>query len=320
MITTLRVAAIQMASENGAVRENLERAGRLVAEAANAGARLIVLPELFAAGYWLTEKAWEAAEPQGGMTEAWLREIAKQWKVYVGGSYLLARGEDFLNVFALANPAGEIAGRVPKRKPASFEAYLFAGEESTHLIDTDIGKVGVGICYDNAFRFLADAMIAGDADILLMPLSAPTPQRSWYFPRGRAEAYRASLQEGPRNLARILGIPTVLANKCGAWSTDLPVPLMSQTSQFDGMSSIVDAGGVPLAELADEERALVADVSLDRARKQKSLPVEALRHGRWIRKVPRELRMSWPFELLGRGSYARNTRRRAKAKAISLTH
>lgn len=69
------------------------------------------------------------------------------------------------------------AGRVPKQIPASFEAYLFRGKSSSHIIETEIGRIGVGICYDNAFRFLADALIVGDADILLNPYCAPTPQR-----------------------------------------------------------------------------------------------------------------------------------------------
>ena len=89
-----------------------------------------------------------------------------------------SRGEDFFNVFALATPGGQIAGRVPKQQAASVEAYLFRGQESSHIIETDLGRVGVGICYDNVFRFTADALIAGDADIAVMSYSAPTPQRT----------------------------------------------------------------------------------------------------------------------------------------------
>lgn len=175
---TLCVAAVQMISENGQREANLERASRLVQRASQDAAKLVALPELFSGGYWLTEKAWETAEPQDGPTEAWLRHTARRHAIWLGGSYLQARGEDFFNVFALATPNGDIAGRIPKQQAASIEAYLFRGEISSHIIATDLGRVGVGICYDNAFRYIADAFIKGDADIAVMPFSAPTPQRT----------------------------------------------------------------------------------------------------------------------------------------------
>jgi predicted amidohydrolase len=65
----LRVAAVQMVSKNGNAELNLERATNLVEEAMQAGAKLVVLPELFSAGYWLCEKAWDSAEPQGWHTK-----------------------------------------------------------------------------------------------------------------------------------------------------------------------------------------------------------------------------------------------------------
>jgi Carbon-nitrogen hydrolase len=61
----LRIAAVQMVSKNGNAELILERATNLVEAAAQAGAKLVVLPELFSAGYWLSEKAWDSAEPQG---------------------------------------------------------------------------------------------------------------------------------------------------------------------------------------------------------------------------------------------------------------
>ncbi len=182
---TLRVAAVQMVSANGERQANLQRAGRWVRQAAEAGAKLVALPELFSGGYWLNERAWDTAEPQDGPTEAWLRETAHRHGIYLGGSYLQARGEDFFNVFALATPAGQIAGRVPKQQAASVEAYLFRGQQSSHVIDTDRGRVGIGICYDNVFRFIAEACITRNADIAVMLFSAPTPQQAWYYRRRR---------------------------------------------------------------------------------------------------------------------------------------
>jgi N-carbamoylputrescine amidase len=313
----LRVAAVQMVSENGAREANLRRATRMVEEAAAAGAKLIALPELFSGGYWLCEKAWDTAEPQDGPTERWLRDTARRLGVYLGGSYLLARGEDFFNVFALASPAGTIAGHVPKQKPASVEAFLFRGRESSHIIETELGRIGVGICYDNLFRFLAEALIAGDADIALMSFSAPTPQRTWYYRRRSAEAFVASYRHGARNLARLLGIPAVQVNKSGRWQSELPAFFPAHDSKYHGQSEIADSNGESLAELADQEAVIVADVTLDPARKRRALPDVVTRHGRWIGSVPLEFRTYWIVEWLGRRSYERNPRRRAKARAVA---
>jgi N-carbamoylputrescine amidase len=312
----VRVAAIQMVSENGAVEANLHRATRMVEEAVCAGAQLIVLPELFSGGYWLCEKAWETAEPAGGKTERWLRDTAARLGVYLGGSYLLASGEDFLNMFALASPDGVIAGRVPKQIPASFEAYLFLGQESSHIIDTELGRIGVGICYDNAFRFMAEALVAGDADILLSPYCAPTPQQTWFYPRGRVEAFLASYRHGAQKYARLLGIPAVQVNKSGPWKSECPSFFPEQDSRFDGQSEIADSNGETLVELADQEAILVEDVTMDPARKVRKLPQEASVYGRWNGPVPWDFKMFWIVEALGHLSYRRNPRRREMAKVM----
>jgi N-carbamoylputrescine amidase len=313
----LRVAAVQMVSGNGERDANLERAGRLVQQASTAGATLVALPELFSGGYWLNEQAWDTAEPQDGPTENWLRATAHRHGIYLGGGYLQARGEDFYNIFALATPAGQIAGRIPKQQAASVEAYLFRGQESSHIIDTDIGRVGVGICYDNAFRFIADAMIAGDADIAVMPFSAPTPQQTWYYGRRQAEAFRASFRHSAQNYARMLGIPAIQVNKSGPWESQLPAFFPHQSSRYDGQSEIADSNGEIVAELAGHEAVITGDVTLNPALKIRTLGKEYARHGRWVAPVPVEFRFYRIIEALGARSYRANERRRAKALAIS---
>jgi N-carbamoylputrescine amidase len=314
---SLRVAAVQMVAVNGDRRANLERAENWVQQAAAARAQLVALPELFSGGYGLSEQAWEMAEPQDGPTESWLRQTAHRHGIYLGGSYLQARGEDFFNVFALAAPTGLIAGRVPKRQAASIEAYLFRGQASSHIIVTEIGRVGVGICYDNAFRYVPSAMIEGNADIAVMPFSAPTPQQTWYYRRKQAEAFRATFRHGAQNYARMLGIPAVQVNKSGPWKTPLPAFFPAQESKFDGQSEIADSNGEIVAELADQEAIIVGNVNLVPERKIRVLDKERARYGRWIAPVPLEFKLYRIIELLGARSYRLNPRRRAKALAAS---
>ncbi len=220
-------------------------------------------------------------------------------------------------MFALATPGGQIAGRVPKQQAASVEAYLFRGQESSHIIETDLGRVGVGICYDNVFRFTADALIAGDADIAVMSYSAPTPQRTWYYGPRRAAAFRASFRHGAQNYARMLGIPVVQVNKSGPWKSPLPAFFPPQDSRFDGQSEIADSNGEILAELADDEAVIGGTVTLDPTRKIRALGDEHTSHGRWIAPVPLEFRLYRLIEAMGARSYRSNPSRRARAMAVS---
>ena len=131
------------------------------------------------------------------------------------------------------------------------------------------------------------------------------------------EAYLASYRHGARNYARLLGIPAVQVNKCGSWKSELPAFFPAQDSRFHGQSEIADSSGETLAELADQEAAIVAQVTLDPARKVGCLPEEATRYGQWIAPVPADFKLFWIIEALGRRSYERNPRRRALARAAS---
>lgn len=89
---SLRLAAIQMVSENGHVAGNLARAAYWAEQAARQGAELVLLPELFSAGFELNARLWANAEPQNGPTERWLSDAAERHDFCIGGSFLERRG------------------------------------------------------------------------------------------------------------------------------------------------------------------------------------------------------------------------------------
>jgi len=174
----------------------------------------------------------------------------------------------------------------------------------------------VGICYDNAFRYVPEAFLEGDADIAVMCFSAPTPQCTWYYRQKNVDAFRASYRHGAQNYARMLGIPAIQVNKTGKWKSALPAFFPFQDSRFDGQSEIADSDGRIVAELAGEESVIVGTVTLDPARKKRALGEEYLRYGRWITAVPLEFKMYRLVETMGARSYRMNARRRAKAMAV----
>lgn len=304
----LRVAAVQMTSVNRAVEANLRRAEALAEKAAKQGAQLALLPELFAAGFELNEHAWETAEPQGGGIERWLCGTARRLNLYIGGSYLEARRGDFYDTFVLASPQGMVAGRVGKRHPCSIEAYIFKAAKGRQAIETELGRIGVMICYDSSLREVADAVIEEGADILLLPFSAPTPPKSLFHTQRKIDAYHASFRDGATQYARLLGIPAVMANKSGPWETTLPGFWPAQRSTFPGFSHIADSDGRELCRLGNDEGVIVAEVTLAPDRKPKRLPPERDKWKPWLGPVPFEFRLFAPIEALGRRWYGAGTR------------
>ncbi|MBN1259070.1 MAG: glycine--tRNA ligase, partial [Anaerolineae bacterium] len=314
----LRVAAIQMSSLEGAIAENLRRAEPHIADAVAQGAQLVLLPEFLPSGYVYTTDIWKAGEPATGPTVRWLRRQAQHWGIYLGTSFLEASGEDFFNTFVLAGPDGQERGRVRKQTPAAFEACFTRGDAGPHVIETEIGRVGVGICYENQLSFLPRLMAAQNVDLLLMPHSAPTPKANPLYPRRIVAHDEHALETLAVRYARMLGIPTIMANKCGPWDSPiLRLPMLTQHTYFPGFSAIADSDGAVKAQLGKEAGIIVETVTLDPARKVHTLPA---RRDRWARCEPAGKWMFAGIEALGRALYAASRKRRRSARAISASN
>ncbi|MBU1671319.1 MAG: carbon-nitrogen hydrolase family protein [Actinobacteria bacterium] len=312
---TVRAAAVQMESLNSAVERNLERATGFVEEAAARGARLIALPEFTATGYIFTKEIWDAAEPHDGPTARWLRETSSRLGVWIAAGFLEAEGDDFVNTYVLANPEGGEDGRVQKQTPAAAEAYFTEGRSGPHVIDSELGRIGVGICYENQLAFTPGLMTSQSVDLILMPHSAPLLQPRPFF-RWVNEGYEKALRGLAGLYAEQLGIPAVMVNKSGRWRSPIPfMPLLKQDSAFPGLSAIADSDGTVKAQLAEEEGVIVEDVTLDPGRKTGSWTGC---HGRWsMKETPPFIYALVAVEYMGRAWYAMSGDRKRRALEIS---
>lgn len=316
----LRVASVQMESENGNIAGNLKHATGFVEEAAKRGAKLILLPEFMATGYSFTEDIWDSGEPKEGPTVKWLKETSKRLGVWLGASYLEAEGEDFYNTFVLTNPQGKEDGRVRKQLPAGPEACFNAGGEAgPHIINTELGKIGVAICYENLFAYTVKNMFSNSADLMLQPLSAPTIVSTPKI----IQWYKDMIATLSTNYAKNLGIPAILSNKSGKWNSPVPhVPILSevfnlkeQVTHFCGFATIADSDGSLKAQLGIEEGIIVGDVIMDPALKKKSMPKT---YGKWaIPDKPILFKLAFLLEAVYASRYRSSKKRKLKAKAIS---
>jgi N-carbamoylputrescine amidase len=311
--TSLQVAAVQIDCLSGQVERNLRHAAELVEAAVKQKAQLILLPELMPSGYFLTEEIWECAEPANGPTCAWLTKLARQMGVYLGTSFLEAEGEDFYNTFALATPAGEIAGRVRKTPPASLEAYFYRSGNTPHVIETGLGRIGVGICYENLLFERLNHLVQSSVDLLLQPAAAGRlkPMRP-----GDLELFDRMVDRWAPRYARALGVPVVMANRSGRIQTPLPGGYGDFSSSFPGLSQIVDSDASVKAKLGEEEGVIVTEVCLDPGRKKTAKP--RCFGKMWALPVPWYAHI-WPdTQKEGQRAYAVNERRKERALQVSL--
>lgn len=193
--TCLRVAACQMVS-GADVEANLATARRLIAQAAEAGARLVALPEYFCLMGMNEADKLARREPLGaGPLQDFLAGEAARHGIWLaGGTIPLAAAEPgrVLNTTLVFNPRGERVARYDKIHLFAFsrgaesydEARTIApgGSVSTFTIEEASGlriKVGLSVCYDLRFPELYRAM--GRPDLILVPaaFTATTGRAHW---------------------------------------------------------------------------------------------------------------------------------------------
>jgi predicted amidohydrolase len=231
------VAATQMNANVALLVERLARAEQLVSAAAQQGAHLVVLPELFNLGYAYNAANYARAETLRGPTIGWLRATAARWQVYLAGTLLLRDGAATFNAMLLVAPDGYL-WRYDKQYPWGWERAYFRGGSGGPVADTPLGRIGMLICWDIAHPQVW-RRYAGQVDLLLIASCPPDAGNPLYqFPNGHT---RTARQLGPlfarlRPLgARVfrtlvseqalwLGVPVVHAGASGRLTLELPSP------------------------------------------------------------------------------------------------
>lgn len=309
----LRIGVIQMDCQPGQVRQNLELASGFVHAAARQGAQLVLLPELMPSGYLLTEEIWDCAEPVDGPIVAWLTALAGSLGIYLGTTFLEVEGEDFYNAFVLATPRGELAGRVRKSPPASLEAHFYRSGNDAHVIETELGRIGVGICYENLLFARLEDLYQNQVDLVLQPTAAG---RLKPMKPGDIELFDRMIENSAPHYARVLGVPVALADRTGPLRTPLPGGYGDMESSFPGLSQVVDSDGSMQAKMGEEPGWIVADVQLDPRRKRRQSP--SCFGEMWAFPVP-WYAFIWPqTQAEGEKAYAANPERKKRANLRSL--
>ncbi|NDE80868.1 MAG: N-carbamoylputrescine amidase [Actinobacteria bacterium] len=261
MTRELTVAAVQMAMVDGDVAANVATATRLVREAAKRGARLILVPELFEDRYFCEDQRAEhlsKARPLAGHpTVEHFAALARELKVVLPVSFYERSGNELFNSCAIVDADGSILGvyrksHIPDGPGYSEKYYFRPGDTGFRVWDTAVGRIGVGICWDQWFPEVARAFALAGAEVILYPTaigSEPT-EPDW----DSAPHWQRVMQgHAGANL-----IPVVAANRVG-------LEVGSRfTLEFYGSSFIAGPTGDKITE-ADRtsETVLTATFDLD---------------------------------------------------------
>jgi predicted amidohydrolase len=175
-----QVAVVQMTS-TPEVAANLETAGRLVARAAEQGARLVVLPEGFAflgpdGGQRAVAERLDGSGPILARCQAWAQKANVE--LVLGGFWEVAEGDRVYN--ACVHLGADGALKASYRKIHLFDVDLADGTqlkesaaiapgERTVVTDAPFGKLGLSICYDVRFPELYRKLVDQGAIALAVP-------------------------------------------------------------------------------------------------------------------------------------------------------
>ncbi len=188
------VAALQMSS-GPEVNANLLQAGELLADAAQKGARLAVLPENFALMGHTERDKLALAEPEGsGLIQDFLAAEAARHNMWIVGGTVPLAGPDAARVWPACmvyDGGGRQVARYDKIHlfdvdlPDNDESYresdtLLAGDQ-VQVIDTPLGCLGLSVCYDLRFPELFRALVDRGAEIIVLPaaFTATTGEAHW---------------------------------------------------------------------------------------------------------------------------------------------
>jgi len=252
------VACTQMAC-SWDIDRNVARAESLIHAAADDGAQIVLLQELFETPYFCIDEQhehFELARPiDDHPTIRRMQTIARERRLVLPVSFFERAGLAYYNAVAVIDADGSVVGHYRKSHIPDFPGYeekfyFSPGDTGFRAFDTRWGRLGVGICWDQWFPECARAMVLKGADLLLYPTAIGSEIN---FPDLDSRDHWQMVMRGH---AAANVVPVVASNRVGTESSK------GVDMTFYGSSFIADHTGA-LLSAADRESETISTATVD---------------------------------------------------------
>ena len=255
----IKVAATQMSCD-WEIKNNVKKSINLIEKAADKGANIILLQELFQTPYFCIqydEEIFKLAQTfENNSLINKMSEVAKKHKVVLPISFFEKDNNAYFNSIAVIDADGKVLGKYRKSHipdgAGYLEKYYFnPGDTGFKVWETTYGKIGIGICWDQWFPEAARIMALKGAEVLFYPTAIGDEIMSTY---DSSEAWQTVMQG--HAAANIM--PVVASNRIGSES------VKGQVNGFYGKSFICNRSGKIIAEASkDKEEIIVAEIDTE---------------------------------------------------------
>lgn len=263
-MTSITIAALQLALGSPDESRNIAAVSALVEEAARKGAQIVLPPELFSGSYFCKveeEERFALARPVNEHPSVTaMQALAAKLKVAIPTSFFERDGHHYYNTLAMIGPDGEIMGTYRKSHipdgPGYEEKYYFRpGNDGFKVWDVFGTRIGVGVCWDQWYPEAARVMALMGAELLFYPTAIGSEPYDVDLDTSRMWR-RAMLGHAVSNC-----MPVIAANRIGE----------EDGQAFYGHSFITDEWGDFIAEFGKGETGvLVATIDLARAARHRA--------------------------------------------------
>ncbi len=264
-----RVGLVQM-SCGPDPEQNLQHALDLAGDIAARGAQVVCLPELFQTQYFCQREdaaLFDLAEPIPGPTTAKLSDFAVQRRIVLIASLFEKRAPGvYHNTAVIFDADGALRGLYRKMHipddPLYYEKFYFTpGDLGFRAFDTQAGRIGALVCWDQWYPEAARLTALQGAHVLFYPTAIGWhPSEKAEFGRAQHDAWR-TIQRGH---AIANGVYVAVVNRVGHETGNIRgKSAPGQGLEFWGGSFLCDPFGTVIAEASpDKEEVLIGEVDL----------------------------------------------------------
>lgn len=254
----IKTLVVQLEAIAGDIDKNILKVQQLLESSAVESCDLIVLPELWTIGWDCSAFNKSSEELYTSKTYKFLKETAVKYKSnIIGGSAVLRKNkEKDRNTCLILNRQGDLIATYDKyhlfsHRGQSEGSFLEQGDYSL-LVNTDIGKIGISICYDVRFPEMFRKYAFSGADIIVNMAAWPKAYTDEYITLSKARA---------------------IENQCYFISCCLTGKI-NESFDFSGNSQVCDYKGRVIAKLDREEKVLFVKIDTEEMHQyRKQMPI-----------------------------------------------